>query len=288
MRRLLVLAAVALAGVLGVLAWFRSDLTTYRHDLVRFEGDRAEANRFLDLAGGDGQLSIGSPDRRSVVVQWRDPDGAGWTEPTTTYVLRERGLDFYDTTAREAGGTVAVLALFADDDEYDGDDLTVGLVCRDRRCWVQEEPGFGGEPEVAPDGRTAYLGEDEQGAWVWDEAGGIRRVEWTGHPPYGAGPVTASQPALAPDGSLRVAAARVVPGGCRFTLLASAPLDGALEEVATAVRPRRAPADSRCRPFLDVPSVDRVVVRPVDPGQRAFGWDRTGGGWVVGRPRTVG
>lgn len=278
-------AAVVLVGLGGLwVAVLQDDLVTYRHDQQTY-ADQAPPARVIELEGDDAGLSIGSPDGRVLTVQFRDPDGSGWTEVEEVFELEGRGRDLSDTTAREEAGTVAVLVLFANGNEFDGDDLTVGLVCRDRRCWVQREPGFGGEPEVAPDGRSAFLGEDEEGAWLWDEAGGIRRVAWSGHPPYGAGPVTASQPALAPDGSLRVAAVQVVPDGCRFTLLVSAPLDGDLEPVATTTRPRSAPADSRCRPFLTAPGPDRVVVRPVDPGQRPFVWDRTEDGWTVGSLR---
>ncbi len=282
-RVLVVVAAaiVVLAGI-GVL-WvtlLHDDLVTYRHAQQTY-ADQAPPARVIELAGDEAALSVGSPDGRVLTVQWRDPDGEGWTEVEEVFRVEGRGRDLSDTTAREEGGTAAVLALFSNGNEYDGDDLVVGVVCRDRECCVQREPGFGGEPEVAPDGRTAFLGEDEEGAWLWDEAGGIRRVAWSGHPPYGAGPVTASQPALAPDGSLRVTAGRVVPGGCRYTLLESGPLSGDLAPVASTTRPRTAPADSRCRPFLTAPGADRVVVRPVDPGQRAFAWDRDGEVWVV-------
>ncbi|GAB2628028.1 hypothetical protein GCM10027270_14310 [Nocardioides ginkgobilobae] len=233
-------AVVVLAGI-GVL-WvtvLHDDLVTYRHAQQTY-ADQAPPARVIELEGDEAAVSVGSPDGRVLTVQHRDPDGSGWTGPEEVFELDGRGRDFADTTAREEGGTVAVLALFSNGNEYDGDDLTIGLVCRDRECWAQREPGFGGEPEVAPDGRAAFLGEDEEGAWLWDEAGGIRRVAWSGHPAYGAGPVSASQPALAPDGSLRVAAARVVPGGCRFTLLESGPLSGDLAPVASTTRPRAA------------------------------------------------
>lgn len=279
-RLLIVLATAAAALSLLWVTVLHDDLVTYRHDQATYD-DQVPPARVVELEGDDAALSIGSPDGRRLTVQFRDPDGSGWTEVEEVFRIEGRGRDFSDTTAREEDGTVAALALLSNGNENDADDLTVGLVCRDRECWVQREPGFGGEPEVAPDGRTALLGEDTEGAWLWDEAGGIRRVSWSGHPPYGAGLVTASQPALAPDGSLRVAAARVVPGGCRFTLLVSAPLSGDLEPVATATRPRNDPADSRCRPFLAAPSPDRVEVRPVDDGQRPFAWERDDERWAV-------
>ncbi len=281
-------AIVVLAG-LGVL-WvtvLHDGLVTYRHAQQTY-ADQAPPARVIELEGDQAALSVGSPDGRVLTVQFRDPDGSGWTEVEEVFELEGRGRDLSDTTAREEGGTVAVLVLFANGNEFDGDDLTVGLVCRDRRCWVQREPGFGGEPDVAPDGMTAYLGEDPRGAWLWYEADGIRRVAWSGHPPYGAGQVSTSQPALAPDGSLRVAAARVVPGGCRFTLLATPPLSGDLTPVTTTTRPRSAPADSGCRPFLSVPGPDRVEVRPVEPGQRPFAWLRDGDAWVVAPLRSPG
>ena len=286
-RRLL--AVTLVAGLLaGAAVWglvLRDDLVTYRSEQEAYD-DQAPVARVIELEGDDAALSVGSPDGRVLTVQFRDPGGEGWTAPQEVFRLDGRRRDFSDTTAREEAGTVAVLALFADGDEDDGDDLEIGLVCRDRSCVVRRGPGFGGEPEVAPDGRTAYLGEDENGAWLWSVSwGDIRHLDWTGHPSYGAGPGVPSQPALAPDGSLRVTANRVVPGGCRFTLLVSEPLSAALSPVASARRPRQGPSDSRCRPFLDVPTTDRVVVRPVDPGQRAFEWDRTDDGWVVTAPR---
>lgn len=287
-RRLLITLTAAVTAV--SLLWFTvlfDDDVTYRWEQQTY-AEQAPPARVIELEGDDAALSVGSPDGRVLTVQFRAPDGGGWTEVERVFEVEGRGRDLSDTTAREEAGTVAVLVLFANGNEDDGDDLTVGLVCRDRRCWVQRAPGFGGEPEVAPDGRSAFLGEDEEGAWVWDEAGGIRRVAWSGHPPYGAGPVSASLPALAPDGSLRVTAGRVVPGGCRYALLVSAPLSGDLEEVATTTRPRSAPADSRCRPFLTAPGPDRVVVRPVDPGQEPFAWDREGEDWVARPMRPAG
>ena len=159
-RRLLPLLVVGLLA--GGALWglvLRDDLVTYRYDQAT-HADQAPVARVVETEGDEAALSIGSPDGRGLTVQFRDPDGEGWTEPQEVFRLEGRGRDFSDTTAREEAGTVAVLALFGDGDEFDGDDLTVGLVCRDRTCAVQREPGFGGEPQVAPDGQTALLGED--------------------------------------------------------------------------------------------------------------------------------
>ena len=122
---LLVVALLAGGALWGLV--LRDDLVTYRSEQETY-ADRAPAARIIELEGDDAALSIGSPDERGVSVQFRDPDGSGWTAPEEVFRLEGRRRDLSDTTAREEAGTVVVLVLFADGDEFDGDDLVVGLV----------------------------------------------------------------------------------------------------------------------------------------------------------------
>src|SRR5262245_54043519 len=100
---------VAVAATMGVLvtsaavgwAVWGEDLG-YRHALVKY-GDRGEPNRYVNLGDGQAQLSIGSPDGHAIVVQWRDPDGHGWTEPDTVWT-DEQNLAI-ENTVRFGGGT---------------------------------------------------------------------------------------------------------------------------------------------------------------------------------------
>ena len=67
----------------------------------RFDGGRPQVGR----EDGAAQLSIGSPDDHRVVVQWRDPDGHGWTAPTTVWT--EEKLVLID---EKGGGAVVEIA----------------------------------------------------------------------------------------------------------------------------------------------------------------------------------
>src|SRR4051812_22272397 len=79
---------VGLALAAGVAWWATSGSSGYDHALQRYGEDHGEANRYVNLPDGAAQLSYGSPDGHRLVVQWRDPDGHGWTAPETLYASR--------------------------------------------------------------------------------------------------------------------------------------------------------------------------------------------------------
>src|SRR4051812_48261076 len=221
------------AGIGALVGWGAwPEGTPYRHSLVRDDGDRGGADRFVNLDDGAAQLSIGSPDDHRVVVQWRDPDGHGWTAPETVWTDKSNVL--IDDTVRYGGGTVAIDETYTRDvhGEDDTDDVDATIVCRELGCTARESTAFGGEPQVAPDGRTAYLGEDREAAYLWTPDRGIHRAPWSGHPGFDYHQVSPSEPVLAPDGSLRVVTSRPARGHCTFELLASTPGTAELTSVA--------------------------------------------------------
>ena len=172
---------VALGGLVVVLlvaagigwAGWGGDLG-YRHTLVKYDDNHGEPNRYVNLDDSDAQLSIGSPDGHRIVVQWRDPDGHGWTEPET--VWNDKSNLAFENTVRFGGGTVAIQQLYTSDvhSDSDVDSFSIGIVCRERSCTARKVPGS--ESQVTPDGRTAYLGEDPKGAVLWTSGEGIHRV----------------------------------------------------------------------------------------------------------------
>lgn len=107
----IVLALVLLTG--GAYAGWRQVGGDYDHALERYGDEAGEPHRFVDLPDGEAQLAIGSPDGHRVVVQWRDPDGSGWTAPET--VWRDRSMVALDNTVRYGGGTVAIRQTFSPD-----------------------------------------------------------------------------------------------------------------------------------------------------------------------------
>ena len=212
---------VALTVALGVLitgaavGWAAWDADSgYRHALVKYDDHRGEPNRYVNLGDGEAQLSIGSPDRHRIVVQWRDPDGHGWTEPETVWT--DNNNVAVENTVRFGGGTVAIQQIYTTDVDSDSDidSLTVGIVCRELTCEARRSPGFGSEAQVTPDGGTVYLGQSEKGASAVD---GRRRHPGRAlvRPPRVRLPRgVASEPVLAPDGSLRVVTSRPSRGSC--------------------------------------------------------------------------
>jgi len=168
-------------GVAAGVGWaVRGEDLGYRHALVKYDNEHGEPNRYVNLDDGEAQLSIGSPDGHRIVVQWRDPDGHGWTEPETVWT-DEKNLAI-DNTVRYGGGTVTVMQIYTTDSgsDSDTDSVTVGIVCHDLECTEREAPGFGGEAQVTPDGRTAYLGQDRKGAHLWTADEGIHLARWSG------------------------------------------------------------------------------------------------------------
>ena len=253
----------------------------YTSHLVRYDDHLGEQNRFVNLEDGAAQLAIGSPDGHRIVVQWRDPDGSGWTEPETVWTDPDNLA--VENTVRYGGGTVAILQLFTTDvhSEDDTDSITVAIVCRDLRCTASGAPGFGGEAQVTPDGRTAYLGQDEKGVTWWTTGAGIHKTPWSGHPGFAYHSVSPSEPVLAPDGSLRVVTSRPARGSCTFDLLASAPAGSALHRVARTTARVRGHATSDCRSYLDTFSADWVTVHPDDHRAATFWFVREGDAWVT-------
>jgi hypothetical protein len=277
----LVLAIVSLAAA-AVVGWslWRED-SRYRHELVSYDNDRGEPNRYVDLDDGDAQLAIGSPDGHRIVVQWRDPDGHGWTEPETVWT--DEKFTAVDNTVRYGGGTVAVRQMFTPDvhRDNDGGSVTVAIVCRALTCSAQEAAGYGGEAQVTPDGRTAYLGQDEDGAYLWTSAEGIHLARWSGHPGFAYRTVSASEPVLAPDGSLRVVTSRPARSRCTFELLIGAPGTADLTSVGRTTEPLPGRGRSDCSSYNDTFSADWLAVHPSDHRARDFWFVRDGGSWAA-------
>lgn len=274
-------AALVVAGALGGWPWSGDDV--YGHSLERYGDERGEPNRYVNLEDGAAQLSLGSPDGHRIVVQWRDPDGHGWTEPETVWT--DRTNTAIDSTVRYGGGTVGIVETYTPDtsDDDDSSDVQVGIVCRALVCAATRKPGFGSEPQVTPDGKVVYLGQDEQAVSLWTEGAGFARARWAGHPGFEYGEVSPSRPVLAPDGSLRVVSSRPARGSCTFELLASEPRTADLSVVARSTRPLRGTAGSDCASYLDTYSADWVAVHPDDHRARDFWFVRRGETWTTTR-----
>jgi hypothetical protein len=193
------------------------DAGGYTDELVKYDNDKGEPNRYVDLDDGEAQLSIGSPDRHRIVVQWRDPDGSGWTAPETVWTDEKNTA--IQNTVRYGGGTVGILEMYSTDPDSDSDtdSVTIGIICRDRVCTAKKTPGYGGEAQVTPDGSAVYLGQNAKGAALWTPEKGIHLSRWSGHPGFEYRVVSTSAPALATDGSLRVVTSRPPVGRARTT-----------------------------------------------------------------------
>lgn len=283
-RRLLltlgtVLAVLVAGAGVGWVVW--GDDLDYRHHLERYDDATGEPSRYVNVGDGRAQLAIGSPDRHRIVVQWRDPDGTGWTAPET--VWEDEDNTFIEDTVRFGGGTAGILATYTPDTSKDSDigDLTVGIVCRERSCTAKAEPGGAGEAQVTPDGGTVYLGQDEHAAYLWTAARGIHAEPWSGHPGFAYRRVSPSEPVLAPDGSLRVVTSRPSRGSCTFELLAGRPGTAALEPVGRQREPLRGKARSDCRSYLDTYSSDWVTVHSEDHRVPTFWFVQDGDAWTT-------
>jgi hypothetical protein len=294
-RRLLVPTAVvaAVALVTGTAYLVAGDAIreavggTYSHRLVRYDDDAGERNRFLNLPDGQAQLSLGSPDGHRLVVQWRDPDGSGWTAPETVY--QDRKNRAVDSTVRVAGGTVAIVETYTGDvsDDSDIGDVEVVVVCRDLSCdtgssvTVGEGDAAISEPELTPDGRVVLFGWSRKGAIAWEQGAGFST--WTWRDPF-ARRAAVSRPVLAPDGSLRLVRGRLSREGggraCTYTLLTSEPGAGDLRVSGrtTARLPGR--RTSECRSYLQTYSADWVGVEPDDHATDGFWFVRDGDRWT--------
>jgi hypothetical protein len=267
---------VAVAGVVGWTVWGGS---AGGQDLVKYSNEDGEANRYVNLDDGRAQLSVGSPDGHRIVVQWRDADG-DWGEPQTVWA-DEKNLAI-DSTVRYGGGTVAIQELYTTDvhSEDDTDAFTIAIVCRDGACDTKKGTGAD-EAQVAPDGRTVYLGQDEKGVDLWTTEEGIHHVPWSGHPGLGYHVDSPSRPVLAPDGSLRVVTSHPSRGSCTFELLTGTPGAADLTSAASAAEPLRGRGGSDCRSYLDTYSSDWVRVHPEDHRAGDFAFVHDGDTWTT-------
>ena len=273
-----VICAVAALLATGGCSLFSDDDGEYGADLVKYDNETGEPNRYVNLEDGEAQFSIGSPDGHRIVVQWRDPDGSGWTEPETVWNDEENLA--IENTVRYGGGTVGVIQTYTPDVHKDNDigDVHVGIVCRDRECVTGKSPGYAGEAQVTPDGRFAYLGQDEKGVTLWSLDRGIYRARWSGHPGFEYRKVSPSRPLLAPDGSLHVVSAPPGRGSCSFDLFSAAPGTAELERVGRSTQPMGGSSD--CSTYLETYSADWVQVSPSDPAGHTFWFVRRDGFWV--------
>lgn len=264
--------------VAGGVTWWstRGSDDGYDHALQRYGDEHGEPNRYVNLPDGDAQLAYGSPDRHRVVVQWRDPDGHGWTAPETLYESR---LTAVDSVIRYASGTVAIAQTYTPDtsNDQDDDNVTVVMVCRDRTCTPGETgPGYtSDEPQLSADGSIVYLGQTRRDALVWTRRDGYGGWRWSGLPAESA----VEKPLLAPDGSLRMVTGTPSRGACTFTLLASPPGDAELADVARTTEPLRGRGPSDCRSYLDTFSADWVSTHPDDHRAADFWFVREGDDW---------
>lgn len=273
--------AVALVAVAGFVWKAQGGDADYSHALVSYGDHHGEPNRYVNLGDGAAQLAVGSPDRHRIVVQWRDPDGHGWTDPET--VWNDKSNTAVDSSVRFGSGTVAVLQTFTPDVHSDNDigAVTVAIVCQRLSCSAQKASGAGSEAQVTPDGRTAFVGQDRKGAYLWTRDHGIHLVRWSNHPGFDYGVVSTSAPVLAPNGSLRLVTSRPARGSCTFELLTSAPRAGDLTVAGRATEQLRGKARSDCSSYLDTYSADWVAVHPNDHRARDFWFVRDGDSWKV-------
>ena len=87
----------------------RDDHDDYTQRLEQYP-ESGEPHVFVNLPDGEAQLALGSPDGHRLVVQWRDPDGHGWTKPETVY--EDSKLRAIENTVRYSGGTVGIVETY--------------------------------------------------------------------------------------------------------------------------------------------------------------------------------
>lgn len=283
MRRLgLVVLALLVLGagaVAGWSMWHGED--EYAHALERYGNDRGEPNVYVNLPDGDAQLALGSPDGHRLVVQWRDPDGHGWTAPET--VWNDEKNQAIENTVRYGGGTAAIVETYVADvhDDSDIGNEYVAVVCRDLTCDATEARTT--EAQVTPDGSTAYLGQSDAGVRFWDVSDGFQDAPWSNHPGFDYHRTSPSEPVLAPDGSLRVVGSAPDRGTCTFELFTSAPRSAALTAVDAVTEPLRGNRTSDCRSYTATWSDTWLQVNPQDHRAATFwfvgdddgGWETT-------------
>jgi hypothetical protein len=280
MRRLGIVVLLALLLGAGVIAgwslWHRDD--GYEHTLERYDNETGEPNVYVNLPDGDAQLALGSPDGHRLVVQWRDPDGQGWTAPETVWNDPENRA--IENTVRYGGGTVAVVEIYTDDvhDDSDIGDTFVAVVCRDLVCEATESRTS--QAQVTPDGSTAYLGQSRAGVLFWDVTDGFHREPWANHPGFDYHRTSPSAPVLATDGSLRLVGSRPDRGTCTFELFTSTPGTATLTAQGGRTERLRGAGASDCRSYLATWSDTWVQVNPEDHRAATF-WFVDDGGWLA-------
>lgn len=268
---------VAAAGV----AWWQFDDGPYTHSLVHFDDDRGEANRYTNLDDGAAQLSIGSPDSHDLVVQWRDPDGHGWTAPETVW-SDEQNIAI-ENTVRYGGGTVAIVETYTPDTSEDNDSnaVFVSIVCRDLQCDATEAGGVASEAQVTPDGSLVYVGGLEHRMQLWSTDKGFHTTPWSALPRSDYPRLVVSGPILVPDGSLRMVSGRFSAGRCTFELLTSPPRSGDFTPAARRTQPLLGDLQSDCQTYVDTFSDDWVAVHSYDHRASDFWFVREGDAWTT-------
>ena len=266
----LVLLTLGAGVVVGWSMW--RDGGEYGHDLEQYDDRTGEPSVYVNLPDGDAQLALGSPDGHRLVVQWRDPDGHGWTSPET--VWDDPDMRAIENTVRYGGGTVAIVETYTDDvhDDSDIGNLQVAVVCRDRTC--DAHAGSSTEAQVTPDGATAYLGQSRKGVLLWSTGRGFGTEPWRGHPGFDLHRTSPSEPVLAPNGSLRIVSSTPSRDSCTFALLTSAPGSADLTMRARHTEPIRGRSLSDCRTYLATWGDSWVQVNAEDHRATTF--------WFVG------
>lgn len=110
---------------------------------------------------------------------------------------------------------------------------------------------------------------------------GIHRATWSGHPGLRYRLSSASEPVLAPDGTLRVVSSKPSRRRCTLDLLASTPGTADLTSVASTTERVRGRELSDCRSYLLTWSADWVETHPDDHRARDFWFVRDGDTWTT-------
>ncbi len=271
---MVVLALVVLGAgaVAGWTAWRSGD--DYRHTLERYGDEDGEPNVYVNLPDGEAQLALGSPDGHRLVVQWRDPDGHGWTKPET--VWEDKAHTAIENTVRYGDGTAAIVETYVEDTSSDSDvgNVQVAVVCRDRECEARR--GLSSQAQVTPDGSTAFLGATAEGALFWSSSDGFRKEPWSDPSIV---ETISDEPVLAPDGSLRAVTASRVGRGCTFALHTSGPRDGVLTAAAEHTGRLRGRGWTDCGTYTQTWSDDWLQVDADDHRVATFWFVREGEAW---------
>ncbi len=284
----MVLALVVLGAgaAVGWAVWPEGE-DDYTHRLQRYGNEKGEPNVYVNLPDGEAQVALGSPDQHRLVVQWRDPDGHGWTEPETVYT--DQKMLALESTVRYGGGTAAIVMTYVLDFSSDSDigNEYVAVVCRDRTCEARR--GSATEAQVTPDGSTVYLGGSEKGPLFWEAGQGFHRERWSGHPGYGPRSVTGTAE-LTPDGSLRLVGTHPGRRACTFTLYTSPPRSADLTAAATRTERLRRPrlGGSDCGSYIATWSDDWLQVNSDDHRAATFWFVRDGETWTATRKDASG